>query len=130
MQHQAISSQKTTVLVVDDDPICLRVVIRALEEQGYNVMSASSGKAALDLCTSTSCAIDVVLTDVFMPDIGGIELAEKIQKSCPNISFFFMTGYLNKAVDLHWEQGQQLMNKPINPKELHDMIDVQVNISI
>jgi len=130
MHHSEISSQKTTVLVVDDDPICLRVVSRALEDQGYIVISASSGNAALDLCMSDSCAINVVLTDVFMPDIGGIELADKIQKSRPNITFFFMTGYLNKAVNLHWKQGHQLMNKPIDPMELHDMIDVQINIAI
>lgn len=124
------SSRKTTVLVVDDDPVCLNVVSRALEDQGLHVICAKGGEEALEICSDESRIIDAVLTDIFMPDLGGIELAEKLKNSRPKTTFIFMTGYLNKAVNLHWQHGHQLVSKPVNPANLRDMIDVQINVVI
>lgn len=124
------SSRKTTVLVVDDDPLCLYVVSRALEDQGLHVICAKGGEEALEICSDESRIIDAVLTDIFMPDLGGMELAQLIKKTRPRMAFIFMTGYLNKAVSLHWQHGHQLISKPVNPANLRDIIDIQINVVI
>lgn len=128
MNSEDDSSRKTTVLVVDDDPVCLYVVSRALEDQGFDVICAKGGEEALEICSDESRAIDAVLTDIFMPDLGGMELAERLKKSRPKTAFIFMTGYLNKVVNLHWRHGHQLISKPVDPTNLRDMIDVQINV--
>ena len=82
-----------TVLVVDDEPDVRKVVCRTLDSAGYTVLEASSPHLALELCETPSIHIDVLLSDVLMPDICGCELALRTKEMRPGIKVLLMSGY-------------------------------------
>ncbi len=86
-----------TVLLVEDEPALRRFVRKALERAGYTVLEASNGEDALAAFRGREQEIQVVLTDVVMPKLGGTQLVEQIRKSQPDIGAVFMSGYTNQA---------------------------------
>ena len=87
-----------SVLLVEDDEGVRRITRRALEEGGYQVMEAANGLAALDLVTSTSVRIGLVLTDVVMPGMSGRDLAERIAELRPGTPVLFTSGYTDGEI--------------------------------
>ena len=83
-----------TVLVVDDDPNVLETIIRTLTPFGYQLLQAASGEEALDLAGKCEEKIDLLLTDVVMPGINGMELASKLTSMSPETRVLFMSGYI------------------------------------
>ena len=82
-----------TVLIVEDD-VALRIVAcRSLVERGYVVLEAVNGLAALELCAQHQGSIDLVVTDMVMPEMSGAELAERIGPTFPDIRVLLMSGY-------------------------------------
>ena len=79
------------ILVVDDDPIIRKSLQEMLRIEHYEVDSASDGSEALRKLDQSS--VDVVLTDVKMPTVGGFELLSKIKSSSPDTVVILMTGY-------------------------------------
>ena len=86
-----------TVLLVEDEPSLRRFVRKALEHAGYTVLEASNGEDALAVFRGREQEIQVILTDVVMPKLGGTQLVEQIRKSRPEIGAVFMSGYTNQA---------------------------------
>ena len=82
---------KTQVLVIDDDAVVGRSFDRVLSEKGYNVDTALSGEKGLEDIDARN--YDVVFTDIKMPGIDGIEVAERIRKKCPWTPVVVITGY-------------------------------------
>jgi two-component system cell cycle sensor histidine kinase/response regulator CckA len=82
-----------TVLVVEDDEMLLEIQIITLEQYGYKVLSASTCRIAEDLALQYRGQIDLLLTDLVMPNMNGKELAEKLSVFCPNMSILYMSGY-------------------------------------
>ena len=82
---------KTQVLVIDDDAVVGRSFDRVLSEKGYNVDTALSGEKGLEDIEARN--YDVVFTDIKMPGIDGIEVAERIRKKCPWTPVVVITGY-------------------------------------
>lgn len=82
-----------TILLVEDEPAVRNVAIRVLTNQGYFVLAASNGEEALALADKVAGAIDLILTDVVMPDIGGPELVARLVERWPGIRAVFMSGY-------------------------------------
>ena len=74
-----------TILLVEDEPALRVVATTILEKQGYRVLVAASGAEALELSARTSGAIDLLLTDVVMPKMSGVELAELLVASRPSL---------------------------------------------
>jgi CheY-like chemotaxis protein len=73
-----------------------------LRRQGYTVLEAADGMAALDIVRQhTSALIDLLLTDMVMPRLGGYELAEQLRQRIPGIRVLFMSGYTDNAVIQH-----------------------------
>jgi CheY-like chemotaxis protein len=105
-----------TVLVADDDPDVLRLAALLLERNGYAVLRATNGVEALMLYASYSDRVDVVLTDVDMPEMNGIELAARIRNTNPAAKVVFMSGCLPAGVSV--PSGCRAIAKPFNPKEL------------
>lgn len=69
-----------TVLVVDDDHDALEILKRNLEHAGYTAVTASNGKACLDVVAAQSSAVDVILLDVMMPGMDGLEVCRELKK--------------------------------------------------
>ena len=104
-----------TVLVVDDDPGMRKLACMILEQKGYVVLSASNGVEALMVYTSYSSRLDLVLvTDVNMPQMGGIELAARIHAMHPSKSIVLMTGSILEEVPEYCT----MLSKPFQPDEL------------
>ena len=87
-----------TILVVDDDLAVLSVIKCMLENSDYMVMLAHSGQAALRLAERHDLVIDLILTDVVMPDMTGPDVAEAILAIRPNLRVLFMSGYTDSEV--------------------------------
>jgi signal transduction histidine kinase/CheY-like chemotaxis protein len=81
------------ILVVDDEVIVTSLIRDALEDEGYEIETASSGESALELVNQHH--FDLVISDIRMPRMDGIELIKRIREHLPNISIIFMTGYAN-----------------------------------
>jgi two-component system, cell cycle sensor histidine kinase and response regulator CckA len=87
-----------TVLVVEDEAIVRHVTCRVLERAGYSVLTAATGMEALALLEGGGSTIDLVLTDVIMPGMGGGELAERMAATWPDTKVLFTSGYSNGSV--------------------------------
>jgi two-component system cell cycle sensor histidine kinase/response regulator CckA len=87
-----------TILVVDDEPSLLALVRTMLWRAGFAVLEASGGEEALRVAAQHAQPIQLLLTDVLMPDMNGYELAERLQAAQPDIKVLFMSGYTDKAL--------------------------------
>ena len=82
-----------TILVVEDHDSIRRIMVRSLEKQGYKVLSAVNGVDAIQVFQSYSGPIDLLLSDVVMPQMDGVQLAEKLQELAPGTKILFISGY-------------------------------------
>jgi two-component system cell cycle sensor histidine kinase/response regulator CckA len=82
-----------TVLVVEDEPVVRSLARRALESAGYTVQMAPNGAAAIEFLLAHPGEIDLILTDVVMPNMNGRQLSEHIARTHPELPVLFMTGY-------------------------------------
>ncbi|MCK5228269.1 MAG: response regulator, partial [Desulfobulbaceae bacterium] len=108
------------ILVVDDEPSILKLVIDTLKPLGYNVTGAHDGQEALHLCETTDKKFDLLLTDVIMPKMGGSELADKMKAACPHVKVLFMSGYTDNVIAHKGvlKPGLLFINKPLVPSLL------------
>ena len=95
----AVGSEK--ILVVEDDAGVRELVRLMLEGSGYRVVTADGAAEAERICTDGENGIDLVLTDVMMPDMNGRALAERLVDLCPAVRVLFMSGYSDEAVHHH-----------------------------
>jgi CheY-like chemotaxis protein len=119
------ASKKRTIFVVEDEPTLRALVRRVLERGGYEVIEASSGLAALELWKENTTHVDLLLTDMVMPDgISGRQLAEKLKADNPHLKIIFTTGYspdlMGKEVVLR--EGVNLLQKPYPPQKLVEIV--------
>jgi len=85
------------VLLVEDEDVVRSFAVRALTRQGYEVLEASDGQEALDIVAEHNGAIDVVVTDVVMPEMDGPTMFRELRKTNPSIKVIFVSGYPNEA---------------------------------
>ena len=111
---EAVQRGGETVLVVEDDEQLRRLTHRALASQGYTVLEADRGSTALDIARRHKGHIDLLLTDVIMPDTNGRKLAETIRAARPGIRVLYMSGYPDGAIASHGmlEPGVAYLAKP------------------
>jgi signal transduction histidine kinase/CheY-like chemotaxis protein len=108
-------SHKATILVVDDDKDVRQLTVSCLETLGYQVVSAEGGHAAVQIAGSED-SIDMVLIDIAMPEINGVDAIGAILKKRPGIPFLYMTGYVGPTkLDL---SEQRVLKKPFTIAEL------------
>jgi len=108
------------VLLVEDEPLLLEMSSRILNELGVHVIPAAKPSAALDIVRDSSLSIDVVLTDVIMPEMNGRELSKKILEIRPDIKCVFMSGYTDNVIAQHGvlEKGVNFIQKPFTVNDL------------
>jgi signal transduction histidine kinase len=108
------------VLVVEDEASVLRLVRRVLEAEAMVVLSAQDAEEALLLADQHGGVIDLLLTDVVMPGLNGLELAQRVLPSRPGMRVLFMSGYADHAVvqrDII-DTGRPFLQKPFAPDRL------------
>ncbi|MFW6205712.1 MAG: PAS domain S-box protein [Gemmatimonadota bacterium] len=108
-----------TVLVVEDEDAVRKLTVRVLERAGFTVLAAENGARALDVMEAHDGVVDVVLTDMVMPEMGGRELAWHIRRRRPGIPIIFMSGY-DDALVAEAETGEEseFLAKPFTPATL------------
>jgi two-component system cell cycle sensor histidine kinase/response regulator CckA len=109
-----------TILIVEDEEIVREMAVKVLKTNGYNVITAQTGNAALLICRQMDKPVDLVLTDVVMPGISGIQFIGELRKFWPNTKVIFMSGYTPDAI-LHQgilEPGTPFIGKPFRMAEL------------
>jgi PAS domain S-box-containing protein len=109
-----------TILLVEDTETLQEVIRETLEERGYTVLLASNGEEALALALARAGPIDLLLTDVVMPKLGGGDLAKLIAARRPEIRVLYMSGYTDGAILQHGvlREGVMLLEKPFTGDKL------------
>jgi CheY-like chemotaxis protein len=109
-----------TLLLVEDEEQVRLVAREILKDQGYHVLAAESPSEALTLSAAYSGPIDLLVTDVIMPEMNGRALSERLREARPAIEVLFMSGYTDKALDLDGvlATGSAFLQKPITPQAL------------
>ena len=109
-----------TVLVVEDDDQLRRLTHRALAARGYTVLEADRGRAALDIARRHKGMIDLLLTDVVMPDTNGRKLADALRAARPGLRVLYMSGYPDGAIASHGmlEHGVAYLAKPFSTEAI------------
>jgi len=112
--------RRATLLVVEDEPSVRELACEILEAEGYEVLAASDGREALDAATRHAERIRLVITDVVMPQMGGLELVENLSGVLPEASVVFMSGYSESVVrgEARFAPGAGFLQKPFTPAEL------------
>ncbi len=109
-----------TILVVEDEFMVRELVCDTLRTSGYTVLEAANGKQAIEVFSSNKDKIDMVLTDVIMPEMSGRKMIETLYEAYPNITALYMSGYTDDAIIKHGvlEPGMAYIQKPFSPKAL------------
>jgi DNA-binding NtrC family response regulator len=109
-----------TILLVEDDEAVRRVTIRILRSCGYNVIEAARVTDARRLCAEIGSSIDLLLTDVVMPEVSGLKLAEELSRSHPNLRVLYMSGYPGGAIvhDGILDEDTAYIEKPFSAADL------------
>jgi two-component system NtrC family response regulator len=107
-----------TILIVDDEKNYPRILGAVLEEEGFEIQTANSGKKALEILEASD--VDLVLTDMKMPSMDGIELLEKIKTRDPELPVIMMTAYgtVDKAVEAMQKGAYSYILKPFDNERL------------
>lgn len=120
-----------TVLVVEDEPQVRLIATEILRANGYKVLEAYNGEEALRVAESFHDEIHLLVTDVVMPQMGGVELAKHIQKVRPDVKVLYVSGYTENTVVHHGVQGDNLLflAKPYTPmalaKRVREVLDAE-----
>ncbi|MBV9118958.1 MAG: response regulator [Acetobacteraceae bacterium] len=116
----AVSGENATILVVDDDAEVREVVAEYLMDSGHRVLQAAGGVEALRVLDRAP-DIDLVITDVRMPDISGIDLAERITREIPSPRIILISGYF-----VPQQVNRRVLRKPFRMQELEEAIRAEL----
>jgi CheY-like chemotaxis protein len=113
-----------TLLVVEDEESVRRLAVLSLREHGYNVIEASNGAEALRVLAGFDGPIDLVVTDVVMPVMGGRQLVEALKPLRQDVRVLYVSGYTDDAVVRHGVQRADVafLQKPYSPQSLADKV--------
>jgi CheY-like chemotaxis protein len=112
----AIPTGHATILVADDDRDVRELLISCLESLGYRVLAASNGPLAIEMI-ETNSDIELLMLDIAMPEMNGIEVAQVVSAKRPKLPVVFMTGYIG-STKLDGAEQQRLLKKPFTVAEL------------
>ncbi|MBL9076906.1 MAG: response regulator [Planctomycetes bacterium] len=115
-----------TILLVEDEPLVRELVHRSLARAGHHVLVADDGEAALQLVRQHQGRIDLLITDVVMPGLGGRDLAARLGAERPGLPVLFVSGFTGDETDLELGGSSQLLPKPFSVPQLmaavHDLL--------
>ncbi len=114
-----------TVLVVDDEPTVLTVLVAVLKAKGYRVIAARRGDEAIQLFGQPGPPVDLLLTDVVMPDMSGVEVADRLLETDPKLKVLFIAGMPDSPDIKHrvLDRGRAFLPKPFLPATLIEEVE-------
>ena len=109
-----------TILVVDDDDLVADLIEDVLRRKGYRVLVAASPSQALEIVEQEGDALELLITDLVMPEMTGYELAERILETLPGIGVIYISGYAPDRVIPERRLAEELtfLQKPFPPRDL------------
>ncbi|HMC91572.1 MAG TPA: ATP-binding protein [Allosphingosinicella sp.] len=110
-------TRAATILVVEDDPRVSRSTVAALEELGHRPLPCAGGREALDILAREP-SVELVITDVMMPEMTGPELVREVSALYPWIGILFVTGYVGESGDAGELAGHDMLRKPFTVSAL------------
>lgn len=112
------------ILLAEDDHSMREFLGLALGKAGHSVVSCADGLKALEVLREKT-HFDLLLTDIVMPGMDGIELAQTAARLCPGLKVMFITGFAAVAVDQQQKEAQnsRILSKPFHLKELVSQVD-------
>jgi DNA-binding NtrC family response regulator len=121
--------QKRTILVIEDDPDVLSMIVKHLEHQGFDVVTAKDGMEGLKKLKAGG--YDLVITDIVMPYVSGTGLVTALKESKPYIPVIAITGYGEEPEAVATEKKANLvLSKPVKMSELKDHISRLLSLSV
>ena len=122
MVHSSGKGPRETILVVDDAEGIRKMVCSMLTQNGYACLEASDGAEALEVL-ERGARVQLVLTDIVMPNMNGSDLAAHLSRSQPEVRILFMSGYADEAIVRSVERSPQLfLEKPFTATALTQRI--------
>nr|MDA3835892.1 response regulator [Spirochaetales bacterium] len=120
----AVQSGRGTILLVEDEPMILRMTSKMLSMLGYQVLSASSPRDAVQQAQENVGDIDLLITDVVMPEMNGKDLAREIASFTPDLKWLFVSGYTANVIAQHGvlDEGVNFIQKPFSRAVLADKV--------
>ncbi|AGZ35829.1 MULTISPECIES: response regulator [Pseudomonas] len=107
------------LLVVEDDDIVRLLIVEVLDEMGYTIVQAADATEALRVLEDDGQPLDLLMTDVGLPDMRGEDLAKQARKIRPSLPVLFASGYA-ESVDV--PEGMHLIGKPFSIDQLRDKV--------
>jgi CheY-like chemotaxis protein len=117
------------ILLAEDEDAVRALAARVLRNLGYTVLEAADGEAALRIARAHDGPIDLLLTDVVMPRMGGPRLHEQLAGLCPGVRVLYMSGYTDNALinQSRMAEGVDLLAKPFAPLALARRVRVALD---
>jgi len=109
-----------TILLVEDEPAVRRLVAVSLERAGYRVLEARDGAEGIALFEANALAVDLLITDVRMPEMDGQSLVRELRDRAPALRVLCVSGYPGSAVEL--TNREHFLAKPFSKYELLDIV--------
>ena len=116
-----------TILVVEDAESVRKLVCAMLASGGYRYIEAADGQEALQLLEDRPQSLHLLLTDILMPGMSGVELAEHVNRIRPEVRVVFMSGYADDPLIAKIDDGALLLSKPFTASRLLDIIRQSLN---
>jgi two-component system, cell cycle sensor histidine kinase and response regulator CckA len=110
-----------TILLVEDEPQVRTLLERVLTKAGYAVITASNGREAVDIAERRIAEIDLVVSDLVMPELSGTALMRELHAKRQDLKVLYMTGYAEEDVE-ELREGTLLISKPFTPALLLERI--------
>jgi len=109
-----------TILLAEDEAAVRNLARRVLEKHGYKLLLAATGRDGVQVAEQHAAPIDLLVTDVVMPEMGGRELAQRLTARQPGLKVLFLSGYTDDAIVHHgvFDAGVAFLQKPFKPDDL------------
>ncbi|TAN24591.1 MAG: response regulator [Acidobacteria bacterium] len=131
MRTETAAAAKETVLLAEDEEIVRRLVVELLLRAGFQVLAAANGELALETARTYAGPIHLLISDVAMPAMTGLELARRIGNLYPQIKILLVSGYSDPAAidDLKQQAGFAYLRKPFTPQMLLEQARALLEVS-
>jgi PAS domain S-box-containing protein len=121
-----------TILLVEDEPSILNILTGLLEDKGFQILAARNADTAIGLADEHPGKIDLLVTDIMLPDINGVWLSEKLESRRPGLKTLFMSGYTQETIARYkqFEEGVNFIQKPFSINSFMSIVSRMIQIEL